>query len=117
MQSIKKIAFNTFFVIAALFIINGCGKGKTKIQTWHDEKQTLLKEEYIGTQKDPEIRDGVYKPIYPNGQVMEEKNYVNGNLEGKYTFFADDGSKKEEAEYKATRLNGKRLLYYPDGKV
>ena len=47
------------------------------VRTYHDDAKTILHEEYfINAGK----KEGIYKSYYPDGQLKEEVNYIDGKV-------------------------------------
>ena len=44
-------------------------------------------------------KDGKYKEFYQDGQLKYEKDYRNGKLEGEYKEYSKDGRLKQEGVY------------------
>jgi antitoxin component YwqK of YwqJK toxin-antitoxin module/Tfp pilus assembly protein PilF len=58
---------------------------------------------------------GKYKLVYPDGKIMAEANYVNGNFEGAYKEYFFDGSLSRIYYYKAGLLDSTYTSYYYGG--
>jgi antitoxin component YwqK of YwqJK toxin-antitoxin module len=66
--------------------------------------------------KDGEL-DGKYILYYKNGQIYEERNYKDGKEDGKYTWYYEDGQIREEGNYKDGKKDGKWTYYYENGQI
>lgn len=60
---------------------------------------------------------GVVKTYYDNGNIAREMEYVNGELEGDYKIFYEDGAIFNTLTYSMGLLNGTDIEYYKNGKV
>jgi len=45
-------------------------------------------------------KNGVYKRYYDNGQILSKVHYNDGKLDGKWTFWYENGQKQLEGNYK-----------------
>jgi antitoxin component YwqK of YwqJK toxin-antitoxin module len=54
---------------------------------------------------------------FENGQKNEERNYIDGKKNGKFTLWFENGQKKSEANYKDEQLNGKTTLWHENGQM
>lgn len=81
--------------------------------TRYSKEGTLLeKSEYAENQL-----NGKQEFYYPNGQIQEMVNYVNGVHEGAYKTFFEDGKTEQEGQYIKGALEGKLKVYYENGQV
>lgn len=95
-------------------LVIGCSNKKFEtIRKYDDNKQ--LKEEYI-LRKEDAIKHGIYKK-YRAGKLAEEGTYENGQLEGIYIFYYDNGQKEIEATYQAGEYVGGYISYFKNGKI
>ena len=53
---------------------------------------------------------------HENGQIKEESNYKDGNLEGLDTFWYENGQKKSETNWKGQERHGKSISWYKNGQ-
>lgn len=58
---------------------------------------------------------GKYKVVYPDGKVMAEANYVNGNFDGVFKEYFFDGSISRVFYYKSGMLDSTYTSYYYGG--
>ena len=58
-----------------------------------------------------------YKSYSPQGNLMAEKNFKKGVLDGKSIFYNDEGKEKELRTYKEGKLEGISKEYTSDGKL
>ena len=58
---------------------------------------------------------GRYMLRYPNGKIMAQGNYVNGDLDGPYKTFYFDGSVESSFFYKKGALDSSYVSYYYGG--
>ncbi len=54
---------------------------------------------------------------YPNGQIKEEENYQNSELEGDYREYYKNGQISVKCSYNAGKKNGEFFEFYHDGVV
>jgi len=74
--------------------------GKTDVFTkWYENGQ----KEYERTYYNGEIVDGLYTTWYENGKKSFEGSYSRGNRSGEWTFYYENGQKKEVIEHYTTR--------------
>ncbi len=63
-----------------------------------------------------DLPNGTIKTFYDNGKtVKEEKNYLNGQLNGPYRAYYENGQVQREATYKSGALTGPAKVYYKNG--
>lgn len=58
---------------------------------------------------------GKYTLIYPNGQIMEQGNYVNGDFDGAFKTYYFDGSLEKSFYYNKGMLDSTYISYYYGG--
>lgn len=58
---------------------------------------------------------GKYKLVYPDGKLLAEANYVNGNFDGAYKEYFFDGSLSRIFYYKNSLLDSTYTAYYYGG--
>ena len=54
---------------------------------------------------------------YENGQIRTDATYINGALDGSYTFYHDNGEIYVQVDYRRGDLDGLITFYKPNGKV
>jgi antitoxin component YwqK of YwqJK toxin-antitoxin module len=62
-------------------------------------------------------KDGKYFKYYNNGKLSEEGTYKNGKLNGITTYYYENGKKKSEDYYSYDVLNGKSREWYDTGEL
>ncbi|MCC6687399.1 MAG: toxin-antitoxin system YwqK family antitoxin [Fimbriimonadaceae bacterium] len=92
---------------------------------WKDRRHGPSKSRFPGEIQYEEcyIDDVLHGPHYmryPSGNLMAERNYVNGRIEGKFTDYHDMPSQTRGAvrtirEYKAGEPDGQEEAWYPNG--
>lgn len=60
---------------------------------------------------------GVWTTYYANGQKAHEIHYKDGQLDGAWTCFGNDGSKLSLHNYVGNILEGEYIDYFPSGRV
>ncbi len=61
--------------------------------------------------------DGPYLEYYQNGQVKIDANYVKGALQGPYRMYYSNGKLKVASNYSAGNLSGAFKSYHKNGKI
>lgn len=61
--------------------------------------------------------NGTFKSYYQNGNIMKTGNYINGKENGLFKEYNEEGSIKIEYTMKNGELNGAFKTYYENGKV
>ena len=101
---------------------------KGKVIKKEQYKNNELTGEYIGEDKqaysgfivvnylDGEL-NGAYTRFYEDGKKRVETKYLKDKLEGEYKEYYENGKPKLISNYKDDQLNGKYLSYYEDGKL
>lgn len=62
-------------------------------------------------------KEGKYKVLSTNGNIISELNFVNDNLEGQQKYFDAKGKMVEEKYYSQGKLSGKRTTYFDNGNI
>jgi len=60
------------------------------------------------------VRERTY---YEDGQISSERNYKDGQLDGKLTRYYENGQIEEEVNYKDGKKDGKWTIYYENGQI
>ena len=92
-------------------------KGDTvEFTTWKNDKKngawySIYANGYVeGTHKDSKL-EGIFKDYYADGKIKEQGNYSNGEKDGGWEYFAEDGTKlRSESWYEG--MMGNRILYF-----
>lgn len=61
--------------------------------------------------------EGTWTWWYQNGNKMTEGNFIAGKRNGLWMTWHEDGSKKSESIYENDQLNGLCIQWYPNGQV
>ena len=64
-----------------------------------------------------EVKHGLCKYYYENGELEFEYNWKNGELDGLCKIYYENGKIKSEYNYKDGELHGIGKRYYEDGKI
>jgi antitoxin component YwqK of YwqJK toxin-antitoxin module len=99
----KKIVF----VFVTLFLIFGC------------ENTTKKKNEKIPKEKLVEVKDGVFTEWYPGKKSIKFQGGQDelGNRDGKWTFYAENGTELSFTLYNHGKKEGFSLVKYPNGRI
>ncbi|MBB3697601.1 hypothetical protein KMW28_05405 [Flammeovirga yaeyamensis] len=132
--------FCLIFVIA--FGVNGQSKERTLIKTYYDDWAGIVAEEFYVLDGDSNRIDGEYKRYFPgsdnlivksnykdgelngdfyeffeNGRVHFKAKYKNGLKQGEYVSFYVEGAKKTVAHFKQDKMVGTMKKFFPNGTV
>jgi len=88
---------------------------KTFKYGWNCYSNNKFKSIY-GKNKDGE-KDGKYKEFYENGQLKYENNYKDGKLEGEFKRFREDGTLQYLQKYSNGKLEGEQIFFYKGIKL
>lgn len=69
------------------------------------------------TESEPFQLEGKVTYYFENGVISQEANYQNNLLNGKFIQYYPNGQIKKEAEYSLNILNGNFFSYYPNGTI
>ncbi len=99
----KKIVF----LLATLFLISACENNPEK------------KNENIPKEKLVEVKDGVFTEWYPGKKSIKFQGGQDelGNRDGKWTFYAENGTELSFTLYDHGKKEGFSLVKYPNGRI
>ena len=99
----KKIVF----LLATLFLISACENNPEK------------KNEKIPKEKLVEVKDGVFTEWYPGKKSIKYQGGQDelGNRDGKWTFYAENGTELSFTLYDHGKKEGFSLVKYPNGRI
>lgn len=88
-----------------------------QVQTWYDQKKTLLKEDYFVKSSNAAILDSLYISYYQNGRVKSRGYYTHGKANGIWEYFYENGNPKMKGELKDNISQGYWTYYYENGGI
>jgi len=99
----KKIVF----LLATLFLIIACENKSEK------KKEEITKEILV------EVKDGVFTEWYPGKKQIKFQGGQDelGNRDGKWTFYAENGTELSFTLYDHGKKEGFSLVKYPNGRI
>lgn len=99
----KKIVF----LLATLFLISACENISEK------KKKEIPKENLV------EVKDGVFTEWYPGKKQIKFQGGQDelGNRDGKWTFYAENGTELSFTLYDHGKKEGFSLVKYPNGRI
>ena len=99
----KKIVF----LLATLFLISACENNPEKM----DKK--IPKEKLV------EVKDGVFTEWYPGKKSIKFQGGQDelGNRDGKWTFYAENGTELSYTQFSRGKKDGYSLVKYPNGNI
>ena len=99
----KKIVF----LLATLFLISAC------------ENNPKKKNENIPKEKLVEVKDGVFTEWYPGKKSIKFQGGQDelGNRDGKWTFYAENGTELSYTQFSGGKKDGYSLVKYPNGNI
>ena len=99
----KKIVF----LLATLFLISACENKSEK------KKEEIPKEILV------EVKDGVFTEWYPGKKQIKFQGGQDelGNRDGKWTFYAENGTELSFTLYDHGKKEGFSLVKYPNGRI
>ena len=95
------------FLLATLFLISACENNPEK------------KNENIPKEKLVEVKDGVFTEWYPGKKQIKFQGGQDelGNRDGKWTFYAENGTELSFTLYDHGKKEGFSLVKYPNGRI
>jgi antitoxin component YwqK of YwqJK toxin-antitoxin module len=107
----KKIVF----LLATLFLICACENDSETTSENDSEK----KSEKIPKEKLVEVKDGVFTEWYPGKKSIKFQGGQDelGNRDGKWTFYAENGTELSFTLYNHGKKEGFSLVKYPNGRI
>ncbi|NBU89994.1 MAG: hypothetical protein EBS12_00920 [Flavobacteriia bacterium] len=102
-NKMKKIVF----LLATLFLISACENKSEK------KKEEIPKEILV------EVKDGVFTEWYPGKKQIKFQGGQDelGNRDGKWTFYAENGTELSFTLYDHGKKEGFSLVKYPNGRI
>ena len=99
----KKIVF----LLATLFLISACENNPKK------KNETIPKEKLV------EVKDGVFTEWYPGKKSIKFQGGQDelGNRDGKWSFYAENGTELSFTLYDHGKKEGFSLVKYPNGRI
>lgn len=99
----KKIVF----LLASLFLISAC------------ENKSEKKNEEIPKDRLVEVKDGIFTEWYPGKKQIKFQGGQDelGNRDGKWTFYAENGTELSFTLYDHGKKEGFSLVKYPNGRI
>ena len=91
---------------------DGSKKKDGKYEEWYPNGQKLQDGEYVD-----DVRQGPWKLWHENGKPCKTENYLNGKLEGTWKTFSDRGLLEMVVSYQDGVRNGRWITYGSDGKT
>ena len=103
----KKIVF----LLATLFLISACEN--------NPENNPKKKKEEIPKEKLVEVKDGVFTEWYPGKKSIKYQGGQDelGNRDGKWTFYAENGTELSYTQFSRGKKDGYSLVKYPNGNI
>ena len=103
----KKIVF----LLATLFLISACEN--------NPENNPKKKNEKIPKEKLVEVKDGVFTEWYPGKKSIKYQGGQDelGNRDGKWTFYAENGTELTYTQFSRGKKDGYSLVKYPNGNI
>ena len=94
-------------------ILFGCSENRVLLDELTDK----------GTEESPlmyyesGLFNGIGYDVYSNGQISEEKNYVDGEIDGLFKKWFENGQKEFEFNWKDGECNGLFKTWYENGQL
>lgn len=102
----------TALIIIALFLFFGCSQKKWVETT--DDYDRVIEKYQINKEG---LKDGPYEAYYEDGTLKENATYLAGKLEGRRVIYHPNGQKDIEEMYENNLLIGDYLNYSPQGQL
>ncbi len=94
------------------FFSDATTKKDGKYEEWYPNGQKLQEGEFVD-----DVRQGPWKLWHANGKPCKTENYLNGKLEGTWKTFNDRGLLEMVVGYHDGDRHGRWISYGPDGKT
>ncbi len=105
------------FFLTFIFFIPHLHGQHIQVQTWYDQKKTLLKEDYFVKSSNTTVLDSLYVSYYQNGRVKSRGHYTQGKANGIWEYFYENGNPKMKGELKDNINQGYWTYYYENGGI
>lgn len=117
--------FIYLFPAFLLLFLASCGDESVKTES---EKPAKKKSEIsdpelkgmmdeLNTETTTTLEDGYHELKYPDGKLKSVGTIANGQKEGLWTHYREDGNKWSECNFTNDKPNGKVVSYHPNGQV
>jgi antitoxin component YwqK of YwqJK toxin-antitoxin module len=97
-----------------VYYIGKDGKKNGPSIYWWNKERTILMLSYCYLN---DKEHGIVKSFWSNGSIMGETNYSNGNKDGYYNLYFENGIKSVEGNYKNDLMEGQWLSWYENGNI
>lgn len=98
-------------------ISEGAMRGKSHVGTWKYYQKNSDKIMTFESYNDNGELTGERRVYYPNGQIAEQQNYLNGKLEGASTIYSTKHVLLKAFFYVNNELHGSAKSYNPKGEL
>jgi antitoxin component YwqK of YwqJK toxin-antitoxin module len=88
---------------------------KKKIELKDPELQNMMN--HLNDDSEEVLSDGFHELTYPNGKIKSSGTISNGQKEGVWTHYREDGIKWSECNFQGGKSHGKVVSYHPNGQV
>jgi antitoxin component YwqK of YwqJK toxin-antitoxin module len=111
------VRYYILFFLTFIFLHPRLHGQHIQVQTWYDQKKTLLKEDYFVKSSNSNTLDSLYISYYQNGRIKSRGYYINGKANGNWEYFYENGNLKMKGELKDNVSHGYWTYYYENGGV
>lgn len=103
------------FLLIVLTTFTACSN-KKKVEV--KNKEGIVVESYFVDKKNPDIKTGIYLKFYDDGKMLEEAHYTkDGKLNGKRTLYYPNGKIMQTENYADNKYEGPFTAYFEDGSL
>ena len=106
---------NIYILTLILFIISCGDKSREKITERYDNGNKKLLVKYKGEGSDEIVFERI--GYSQSGDTIHWENYLNGEKDGKWIWYYENGRIKFENNYKDGELDGKSTNYFETGQI
>lgn len=101
-----------FFIFLFSLLDTIASSQHLKVETWYDDKKTILKESFYVLKSNSKILDSTYTSYYHSGKIKSTGNYLKNKGQGLWEYFYENGNIKMRGNLKDNSAIGKWEYFY-----
>jgi antitoxin component YwqK of YwqJK toxin-antitoxin module len=103
-------------ILSLIFLLIACNKDSTfRVELFYENSSTIKEIQFY--KKADSLATGKWETFFPNGNLMEERHYIDGKLHGQRLIYDENGSVAIMENYEHDQFEGVYEAYHPNGQV